>query len=109
ANPDLDAWWFDGGWPFFAPPETLVEIKEFRENGGYLISVDSFWPMLDALESGLADYLVGQDYYKMGVLGVENLVEAIKGNEPENEIIYTGMEVVSPENVDEVREEKTAW
>mgnify|MGYP006273181095 CR=1 FL=1 len=109
ANPDLDAWWFDGGWPFFAPPETLVEIGKFRDRGGYLISVDSFWPMLDFLDSGMADYLVGQDFYQMGVTGVENLVAAIQGDEPESESIDTGMEVVSPENVDEVRETKTPW
>jgi ribose transport system substrate-binding protein len=109
AHPDLDAWWFDGGWPFFAPPETLVEIRNFRENGGYLISVDSFWPMLDALESGMADYLVGQDFYQMGISGIENLAAAIQGEEPESEFIDTGMEVVSPDNVDEVRETKTPW
>lgn len=109
ANPDLDAWWFDGGWPFFAPPETLVEIKKFREEGGYLISVDSFWPMLDALDAGTADYLVGQDFYQMGVLGVESIVEVINGNSNIDEFIDTGMEVVSPDNVDEARETKSAW
>lgn len=109
ANADLDAWWFDGGWPFFAPPETLVEIGHFRDRGGYLISVDSFWPMLDALESGVADYLVGQDFYQMGVIGVTTLVNAIQGDDDIEEFIDTGMEVVSPENVGDVRETKTAW
>jgi len=109
ANPDLDAWWFDGGWPFFAPPETLVEIGDFRDRGGYLISVDSFWPMLDFLEAGVADYLVGQDFYQMGVLGVTTLVDAIQGSGEVEEFIDTGMEVVSPDNIGEVRETKTAW
>lgn len=109
ANDDLDAWWFNGGWPFFAPPETLAEIAEFRERGGYLISVDSFWPMLDGLEEGLADYLVGQDFYQMGVTGVETLVAAIQGEDPEDEIIDTGMEIVSQDNLEEVRSDKTEW
>lgn len=109
ANPDLDAWWFNGGWPFFAAPESLVEIAEFRENGGYLISVDSFWPMLEYLDNGMADYLVGQDFYAMGTIGMETLVEAIRGNMPDQEIIDTGLEIVTPENVDEVREDKTEW
>lgn len=109
ANPELDAWWFDGGWPFFAPPETLVEIGNFRDRGGYLISVDSFWPMLDSLDAGVADYLVGQDFYYMGVLGVTTLVEAIQGATNVPEFIDTGMEVVGPDNIGEVRETKTAW
>lgn len=109
ANPDLDAWWFDGGWPFFAPPDTLVEIEKFRERGGYLISVDSFWPMLDYLDAGMTDYLVGQDFYQMGVRGVRNLAAAIQGDAPEDEFIDTGLEIVNAENVDEVRETKNPW
>lgn len=109
ANPDLDAWCFVGGWPFFAPEDAFSELPEFRDNDGLLVSVDSFWPMLDFLENGFADYLVGQDFYKMGVVGVENLVDAINGNEPDQEMIDTGMEIVSPDNVAEVREEKTPW
>jgi len=109
ANPDLDAWYFDGGWPFFAPEDAFSELPSFRDEGGLLVSVDSFWPMLDFLENGFADYLVGQDFYKMGQIGVENLVNAINGDPPENEIIDTGMEIVSPDNVAEVREQKTPW
>ncbi|MFP4483614.1 MAG: sugar-binding protein [Spirochaetaceae bacterium] len=110
ANPDLDAWCFVGGWPFFAPEDAFSELPAFREDGdGLLVSVDSFWPMLDFLENGFADYLVGQDFYKMGVVGVENLVAAINGDPPDEEIIDTGMEIVNPDNVAEVREQKTPW
>ena len=29
ANPDLAGWFFDGGWPYFADPDALPEVKAF--------------------------------------------------------------------------------
>ena len=49
ANPDLAAWFFVGGWPYFADPDALPEVQKFMENGGHIISVDTCEPMMQAV------------------------------------------------------------
>ena len=109
ANPGLDAWIFVGGWPFFAPPETLAALRRFRDRGGLVVSVDSFYPMLEFVEADMADYLVGQNFYAMGDLGVRQLLRAIQGGRITEEILDTGLEIVSPDNVAEIKATKDPW
>ena len=113
ANPDLAAWFFDGGWPYFADPDALPEVKAFMENGGHIISVDTCEPMLQYVGMGMVDLLIGQDYPKMGALGVETLYKIIKGEEvdlgDETHYIDTGYELVDINNYEEVWATKTPW
>ncbi len=113
ANPDLAAWFFDGGWPYFADPDALPEVKAFMENGGHIISVDTCEPMLQYVGMDMVDLLIGQDYPKMGSLGVETLYKLIKGEEvdlgDETHYIDTGYELVDKSNYEEVWATKTPW
>ena len=113
ANPDLAGWFFDGGWPYFADPDALPEVKAFMENGGHIVSVDTCEPMLQYVGEGMVDILIGQDYPKMGSLGVETLYKLIKGEEvdlgDENHYIDTGYELVDIDNYEEVWATKTPW
>lgn len=113
ANPDLAAWFFDGGWPYFADPDALPEVKTFMENGGHIISVDTCEPMLQYVGLNMVDLLIGQDYPKMGELGVETLYKIITGAEvdlgDETHYIDTGYEIVDISNYEEVWATKTPW
>lgn len=113
ANPDLAAWFFVGGWPYFADPDALPEVKTFMENGGHIISVDTCEPMLQYVGLNMVDLLIGQDYPKMGSLGVETLYKLIKGEEvdlgDETHYIDTGYELVDINNYEEVWATKTPW
>ena len=113
ANPDLAGWFFDGGWPYFADPDALPEVRAFMENGGHIVSVDTCEPMLQYVGEGMVDILIGQDYPKMGSLGVETLYKLIKGEEvdlgDENNYIDTGYELVDMDNYEEVWATKTPW
>lgn len=113
ANPDLAAWFFDGGWPYFADPDALPEVKAFMENGGHIISVDTCEPMLQYVGMDMVDLLIGQDYPKMGSLGVETLYKIIAGEEvdlgDETHYIDTGYELVDKSNYEEVWATKTPW
>ena len=61
----------------------------------------------------MVDVLIGQNYYKMGSLGVETLYKLIAGEEAdlgdENNYIDTGYEVVDINNYEEVLATKTPW
>jgi ribose transport system substrate-binding protein len=110
ANPDLDGWFFIGGWPFFAPPESLVTLREFIDNGGLVLSIDNFAPMLDFVEAGMTQMLIGYSFYDMGYYGVENLYNAIQGKSYEDEIILdSSSSITTKENLDEIRKTKLPW
>lgn len=113
ANPDLAGWFFDGGWPYFADPDALPEVKTFMENGGHIVSIDTCYPMMQFVGMEMVDVLIGQNYPTMGALGVETLYKLIKGEEvdlgDENNYIDTGYEVVDITNYEEVWASKSPW
>ena len=113
ANPDLAGWFFDGGWPYFADPDALPEVKAFMENGGHIVSIDTCYPMMQYVGLGMVDVLVGQNYPTMGARGVETLYKLITGEEvdlgDETHYIDTGYEVVDIENYEEVWANKAPW
>ncbi|MDB4867683.1 MAG: periplasmic binding protein/LacI transcriptional regulator, partial [Cohnella sp.] len=109
ANPDLAGWFFDGGWPYFAEPSALGEVKKFVEKGGKIVSIDTFQPMLQFVKLGMVDKLIGQDYTKMGDIGVRTLYKAINGEAVTEQIIDTGSEVIDKSNVEEALKTKTPW
>ena len=113
ANPDLVGWFFDGGWPYFADPDALPEVKTFMENGGHIISIDTFEPMMEYLGLGMVDLLIGQNYPSMGTTGVDTLYKLIKGQDvdlgDESNYIDTGYELADINNWEEVLATKTSW
>ena len=117
ANPDLAGWFFDGGWPYFADPDAMPELKAFMEKGGRIVSIDTFYPMGQFFPLGMVDVLIGQDYLAMGRIGVETLYKIIKGEEVDlgvsddtvKNYIDTGYEVVTLENYEEVWKTKSPW
>lgn len=113
ANPDLAGWFFAGGWPYFADPDALPEIKTFMENGGHIVSIDTCYPMMQFVGMEMVDVLIGQDYSTMGSLGVETLYKLIQGEAvdlgDETNFIDTKYEVVDISNYEEVWASKTPW
>jgi len=109
AHPELDAWFFDGGWPFFAPPSAFTELAKFRERGGIVVSMDTFYPMLNFIQEDVVDVLVGQNYLAMGEIGVKKIYNAIQGKDVGQDIVDTGFEIVTGDNVEEVLKTKEPW
>ena len=113
ANPDLAGWFFDGGWPYFADPDALPEVKAFMEKGGHIVSIDTCYPMMQYVGMGMVDILIGQNYPAMGAIGVETLYKLIKGEEvdlgDETNYIDTGYEIVDISNYEEVWATKAPW
>ena len=113
ANPDLAGWFFVGGWPYFADPDALPEVKVFMEKGGRIVSIDTCEPMLQYVGLDMVDILIGQNYPAMGAIGVETLYKLIKGEEvslgDDTNYIDTGYEVVDKSNYQEVWETKEPW
>jgi ribose transport system substrate-binding protein len=112
ANPDLAGWFFDGGWPYFADPAALPEVRNFMRRGGHIVSIDTAYPMLQYLGEDMVDVLIGQNYIKMGEDGVEMLYKLIKGQDagiPANKIYFTGSEIGTKDNWRQLRSGKDPW
>ena len=112
ANPDLAGWFFDGGWPYFADPAALPEIKRFMERGGRIVSVDTAYPMLPFLGQNMVDVLIGQNYMKMGSDGVQMLYNLIQGRPsgaPADGIYFTGSEIGTKSNWQQLQAGKDPW
>jgi ribose transport system substrate-binding protein len=94
--PDLAAWISVGGWPVFTrnalasvPPQTKV------------ISFDTSPPAPDLLKAGKVQVLLGQKYFGWGSESVRLLADIKAGRPPASPIIDSGVDVVTPENVDQ--------
>lgn len=98
ANPDLDMWYFSGGWPLMVEVDSLPEFAKWHaQEGHYCISFDAFPPMEAFFDAGLCDGCCGQYYYKMGEMTVTYLYNLITGAE----------ELPAPDR--ELGEAKTPW
>ena len=120
ANPDLDMWFFAGGWPLMVEVDSLPEFAKWHaQDGHYCISFDAFPPMEAFFEAGLCDGCCGQYYYKMGEQTVTYLYNLIKGIElpaPDLELgesktpwYSTGTLAIKPADYEAVFAEMTPW
>ncbi|MCL6559870.1 MAG: substrate-binding domain-containing protein [Firmicutes bacterium] len=108
-HPETEAFFFSGGWAFFGPAESMPLYQEWCRRGGLAVSMDTFYPVLQAAKKGLAQALVGHDFLKMGELTVTYLVAAIKGLPIPGEYIDTGLELADASNFDRLLASKKPW
>lgn len=120
ANPDLDMWFFAGGWPLMVEVDSLPEFAKWHaQEDHYCISFDAFPPMEAFFEAGLCDGCCGQYYYKMGEQTVTYLYNLIMGEElPEPDLelgdsktpwYSTGTLAIEPADYEAVFSEMTPW
>ena len=102
ANPDISAIVPVGGWPMFAPDGWKNFVDQYKadvDSGALaLVVADTLPQQLQLLSEGYAHGLVGQRPYEMGQKSMDTLL-AIKNGETVEEIIYTGNDVVTADNV----------
>jgi ribose transport system substrate-binding protein len=108
-HPETEVFYFSGGWAFFGPPESMPYYQKWCDNGGLAVSMDTFFPVLQAAQKGFAQALVGQDFRKMGEFTVNYLVCAIKGLPIPSEYIDTGLELADRSNFSQLLKQKRPW
>jgi ribose transport system substrate-binding protein len=104
ANPDIGAIVPVGGWPMFAPDGWRNFVDQFRADVDSkalaLVVADTLPVQLELLSEGYAHGLVGQRPYEMGEVAMDTLLAIVSG-ETVDEIIYTGVDRVTADNVAE--------
>jgi ribose transport system substrate-binding protein len=102
ATPDLAAIVPVGGWPMFAPEGFKAfagKSKKDMDAGRFtLVAADTLKMQLELLNEGYANALVGQRPFEMGEKAMDTLL-AIKKGQKVPEIVYTGLDVVTKDNV----------
>jgi ribose transport system substrate-binding protein len=102
ATPDLAAIIPVGGWPMFAPEGYKAFVNKNKKDidaGKFtLVVADTLRMQLELLNEGYANGLIGQRPFEMGEKAMDALL-AIKKGEKVPEIIYTGLDIVTKDNV----------
>jgi len=102
ATPDLAAIVPIGGWPMFAPEGFKAFASKSKKDidaGRFtLVVADTLRMQLELLNEGYVNALVGQRPFEMGEKSMDTLL-AIKKGQKVPEIIYTGLDLVTKDNV----------
>ncbi|MBI3782215.1 MAG: sugar-binding protein, partial [Deltaproteobacteria bacterium] len=103
--PDLDGWLSVGGWPVFVR-NALDPVDPQRTK---VVAFDTIPPAPDLLRAGKVQLLVGQKYFGWGEESVRLLKQIVGGKRPANPYQYSGMDVVTRDNLDAYLEQWRRW
>ena len=102
ATPDLAAIVPVGGWPMFAPEGYKAFVNHNKKDidaGKFtLVVADTLKMQLEQLRDGYSNALTGQRPFEMGEKAMDTLL-AIKKGQKVPETIYTGLDLVTKDNV----------
>jgi len=95
---DLDGWISTGGWPVFN--ENILDPVDTKRIK--VVAFDTIPPAPEIMKKGKAHVLIGQKYFGWGAVPTQILYDIVVNKKyPENPIVYSGVDVVTQENVDQ--------
>ena len=103
--PDLDGWLSVGGWPVFVR-NALDPVDPARTK---VVAFDTIPPAPDLLRAGKVQLLVGQKYFGWGEESVKLLKQIADGHPPEQTFHYSGIDVVTRDNLDAYLAQWKQW
>ncbi len=103
--PDLDGWLSVGGWPVFVR-NALDPVDPARTK---VVAFDTIPPAPDLLRAGKVQLLVGQKYFGWGEESVRLLKQIADGHPPAEVFHYSGIDVVTAENLDAYLAQWQRW
>jgi ribose transport system substrate-binding protein len=103
--PDLNGFFFSGGWPLFGAPEAYLRAiskhaEDIKTKKFVVVSFDTLPEELKLLKQGACDALIGQRPYAMGVKSIDILNDLTEGKTVPA-VVDTGVDVVTAANVDQ--------
>jgi len=104
ANPDLDAFVIEGGWPLFGAPQPYRQLfgpmkERIASNDFYIAAADTIGDEVAIAREGLVNVLVGQRPFEMGYLAPGVMIDLIEGK-PVDDPVFTGLDECTIETVD---------
>lgn len=104
-NPDLNGYFFSGGWPLFGAPKAYLDamskhLADIKSGKFVVVSFDTLPEELTLLKQGACNALIGQRPYAMGVKSIDILNDLTEGKTVPA-VVDTGVDVVTSANVDQ--------
>lgn len=103
ANPKLDAFIAEGGWPQFAPQAyaqlTDQYLDRIKSGALAMMVADTLPPQIQALKEGRSDVQIGQRPYEMGYRAMFVMNDLVAGKKVKP-VIHTGLDTCTAATAD---------
>ena len=104
VDPGVDGWVLVSPWALMATSPVTTAFQELRDRGGFVVAMDTWHPLLDRIDDGSVDTLVGLDYAAVGAAAVEAVARGGASG-----IVTAGVEIINRANLSARREVKQPW
>lgn len=96
ANPKLDAFVIEGGWPLFGAPQPYRQLtdqfkKQIDDKALVIVAADTIGDEVALAKEGRVEALVGQRPFEMGYKAPSVMIDLIKGNKVDDPV-FTGLD-----------------
>jgi ribose transport system substrate-binding protein len=104
ANPKLDAFVLEGGWPLFGAPQPYRQLfgpmaDKIASNEFYIAAADTIGEEVAIAKEGLVSVLVGQRPFEMGYLAPKYMIELVEGKKVDDPV-FTGLDECTKDTAD---------
>ena len=104
ANPKLNAFVIEGGWPLFGAPQPYRQIVgplkyKLGSNGFSIVAADTIGDEVAIAKEGLVTALVGQRPFEMGYKAPTVMLDLINGKKVDDPV-FTGLDECTKDNAD---------
>ena len=104
ANPKLDAFVIEGGWPLFGAPQPYRQLtdqfkKQIDDKSLVIVAADTIGDEVALAKEGRVHALVGQRPFEMGYKAPSVMIDLIKGNKVDDPV-FTGLDECTKETAD---------
>jgi ribose transport system substrate-binding protein len=104
ANPKLNAFVIEGGWPLFGAPQPYRQVvgplkDKLGANGFSIVAADTIGDEVAIAKEGLVTALVGQRPFEMGYKAPTVMLDLINGKKVDDPV-FTGLDECTKDNAD---------
>jgi ribose transport system substrate-binding protein len=104
ANPKLDAFAIEGGWPLFGAPQPYRQLtdqfkKQIADKDLVIVAADTIGDEVTLLKEGRVAALVGQRPFEMGYKAPTVMIDLIEGKKVEDPV-FTGLDECTKATID---------
>src|SRR6185503_18926093 len=104
ANPKLDAFAIEGGWPLFGAPQPYRDLfkplaDRIAKNDFVISAADTIGDEVAIAREGLVTALVGQRPFEMGYKAPTVMIDLVEGKKVEDPV-FTGLDECTKDTVD---------
>jgi len=104
ANPKLNAFVIEGGWPLFGAPQPYRQIvgplkDKLASNAFSIVAADTIGDEVAIAKEGLVTALVGQRPFEMGYTAPSDMLDLINGKKVDDPV-FTGLDECTKDTAD---------